>query len=131
MSSLDSIFIQIKSILEKHSTDLKVTDEIIGSKAKVKKPALHLYGKKEVSLFNKKPQPTYIGGVIQQKNYVSFYLSPVYSHPELLTHISPELKNFLKGKSCFNMNKIDSKLLAEIENSLIIGIQKYKELEWI
>lgn len=90
-----------------------------------------MYGSKEVSLFGKKPQPTYIAGVIQQKNYVSFYFSPIYSHPDSFTDISTDLKKVLKGKSCFNMIKITRPLLKEIEDILKRGIDKYKEIEWI
>ncbi|GAG89611.1 unnamed protein product [marine sediment metagenome] len=98
MENLDEIFSEIKSILEQQSEGLIVTTETIGSQAKMKKPAYHLYGSEDVSLFGKKPQKTYICGVIKQKNYVSFYLMPVYSHPELLKEIDHDLKKDLKGE---------------------------------
>ncbi|MHA2362689.1 MAG: hypothetical protein ACXAC7_01930 [Candidatus Hodarchaeales archaeon] len=131
MENLDLIFRKIKSILENHSSNLKATEEIKDSKAKISKPGYHLYGSKDVSLFGKKPQPTYIAGVIKQKNYVSFYLSPIYSHPELIQNVNPFLKKFLKGKSCFNINKTTPQLYDEIDNILTIGIQKYIDIEWI
>ncbi|HEX5808825.1 MAG TPA: hypothetical protein VFY25_09185, partial [Anaerolineales bacterium] len=34
----------------------------------------------------------FFGSAQIKKNYVSFYLMPVYMYPELLKHISPELK---------------------------------------
>ncbi|MCW4030909.1 MAG: hypothetical protein NWE80_00935 [Candidatus Bathyarchaeota archaeon] len=129
--SLDTIFLHIKEILANYSENLVVADAYIGSKAKTKKPAYHLYGSKEVSLFGKKPQKTYVAGVIQQKNYVSFYLSAIYSHPELLQHVSPELRKHLKGKSCFNLAKAGSHIYEEINKMLEIGIAKYKDIEWI
>jgi hypothetical protein len=131
MENLEEIFKEIKKILEKNSSDFLKTNKYIGSKSKQQKPSLHLYGNKEVSLFGKKPQPTYIAGVIQQKNYVSFYLSPIYSHPELYSDISSDLKKVLKGKSCFNISKANQFLLNEIEKILKKGINKYKEIEWI
>ena len=131
MENLENIFLELKKILEKNLSSFLIKDQYIGSQAKQQKPAYHLYGNKEASLFGKKPQPTYIAGVIQQKNYVSFYFSPIYSHPDLFTNISPDLKKFLKGKSCFNINKINSQLLKEIEDILKLGITKYKEIEWI
>ena len=131
MENLENIFSEIKKILENQSANLLVKDQYIGSQAKQQKPAYHLYGNKEVSLFGKKPQPTYVAGVIQQKNYISFYFSPVYSHPDSFKNISPELKKFLKGKSCFNINKITPQLLKEIEDILKDGINNYKEIEWI
>jgi hypothetical protein len=90
-----------------------------------------LYGNKDVSLFGKELQPTYIAGVIQQKNYVSFYFSPIYSHPDLFADLNPTLKKFLKGKSCFNINKTTPEILGQLENILRKGINKYKEIEWI
>ena len=131
MEKLESIFLKLKKILEHQSTNLLVKNQYIGSQAKQQKPAYHLYGNKEVSLFGKKPQPTYVAGVIQQKNYVSFYFSPIYSHPDFFKNISPGLKKFLKGKSCFNINKTTPQLLKEIEDILKMGINKYKEIEWI
>jgi len=131
MSILEEIFLKIKKILEKHSNNFYTAVETIGSKAKIKKLGYHLYGNEEVSLFGKDPQKTYIAGVIQQKNYVSFYFSPIYSHPDDFQDISSELKRFLKGKSCFNINKINSSVLKEIEVLLIKGINKYHEIGWI
>ncbi len=131
MDQLEKIFLEIKGILEKNSEAFLAKDQYIGSQAKQQKPAYHIYGSKDVSLFGKKPQPTYIAGVIQQKNYVSFYFSPIYSHPDLFSNISPDLRKVLKGKSCFNINKTNPQLLKEIENILKEGINKYKEIDWI
>ncbi|OLS26091.1 MAG: hypothetical protein HeimC3_10640 [Candidatus Heimdallarchaeota archaeon LC_3] len=131
MEDLKKLFKDIKNILEKYSEGLSVKTEYIDSQAKIKKPSYHLYGKKEVSVSNKKPQQTYICGVIQQKNYVSFYLSVIYSHPELKEKINPELVKFLKSKSCFNINKSFPSLLNNIDEILSIGINKYKVIEWI
>ncbi|MFX0021502.1 MAG: hypothetical protein ACFE9S_04200 [Candidatus Hermodarchaeota archaeon] len=131
MEQLEDIFLEIKKILEKNSEPFLAKDQYIGSQAKQQKPGYHLYGSKDVSLFGKKPQPTYIAGVIQQKNYVSFYFSPIYSHPDLFSDISPDLREVLKGKSCFNINKTSPQLLKEIDSILEKGINKYKEIEWI
>lgn len=131
MENLENIFLELKTILEKNSGTFLIKDRYIGSQAKQEKPAYHLYGNKEVSLFGKSPQPTYIAGVIQQKNYVSLYFSPIYSHPDLFTNISLDLKKYLKGKSCFNINKTTPQLLKEIDEVLTQGIRKYKEIEWI
>ncbi|MFX1386519.1 MAG: hypothetical protein ACFE9M_04820 [Promethearchaeota archaeon] len=131
MENLEKIFKELKKILEKHSSNFLIKNQYIGSQSKQNKPAFHLYGSKDVSLFGKKPQPTYIAGVIQQKNYVSFYFSPIYSHRDFFKNLSIDLKKFLKGKSCFNINKITPQLLEEIEDVLKLGIKKYKEIDWI
>ncbi len=131
MKKLEDIYKKIKEILEKNSETFLKTDHYIGSQAKQQKPGYHLYGRKEISLFGKIPQKTYIAGVIHQKNYVSFYLSAIYSHPDLFIDISIDLKKMLKGKSCFNISKAAPQLLEEIESVLKKGIEKYKEIEWI
>jgi len=131
MDKRNKLFLEIKKVLENNSENFSITEKYINSKAKIEKPQYHLYGNKEVSIFGKKPQKTYVAGVIQQKNYVSFYFSPIYSHPESFMDISPELKKFLKGKSCFNITNINPKLLNELENLLKKGINKYKQLEWV
>ena len=121
MENLNEIFAEIKKILENQSEGFSAREEAIGSKSKIKKTSYHLYGTKEVSLFGKKPQQTYIAGVIQQKNYVSFYLMPIYSHPELIEDVIPELKKYLKGKSWFNIKShrsIESNLFSISSNIL-------------
>lgn len=62
---------------------------------------------------------------------MSFYLSPIYSHQELYTNISNDLKKVLKGKSCFNISNANYQLLDEIEEVLKRGINKYEEIGWI
>ncbi len=131
MGNLDEIFSEIKRILEKQSEGLTVKTEIIGSRTKAIKPEYHLYGSEEVKIFDKKPQKTYIGGVIKHKNYVSFYFMPVYSHPELLKEIDQDLKKDLKGKSCFNIIKTTPESLNQLEDILEKGIKLYKENNWI
>ena len=131
MADLEKIFQEIKEILMKNSQDFLQTKEYLNSKAKITKPGFHLYGTEEKSYFGRKPQQMYIAGVIQQKNYVSFYFTPIYSHADEFKDISPELRKFLKGKSCFNITKTTPLLLEEIEQVLKKGIDKYKEIAWL
>ena len=131
MADLEKIFHEIKEILQRNSQDFLQTEKYLDSKAKTDKPGYHLYGSEEKSYYGRKPQHMYIAGVIQQKNYVSFYFTPIYSHAELFEDISSELRKFLKGKSCFNINQTTPSLLGEIENILKKGIEKYKEIDWI
>ncbi len=57
----------------------------------------------------------FFGSVKVNKNYVSFYLMPVYMFPDLLESLSPELKQRMQGKSCFNFKKLDEPLFLELE----------------
>lgn len=56
----------------------------------------------------------FFGSAQLKKNYVSFYLMPVYMYPDLLSNISPELKKHMQGKSCFNFKKVELKLFQEL-----------------
>ena len=69
----------------------------------------------------------YFGGAQIKKNYVSFYLMPVYIYPELLEEISPDLKKHMQGKSCFNFKKVEPALFQELEKLTSIGANKFKQ----
>ena len=56
----------------------------------------------------------FFGAVQIKKNYVSFYLMPVYMYPDLLEGISPQLKKHMQGKSCFNFKKVEIDLFKEL-----------------
>lgn len=62
----------------------------------------------------KNKKPLFFGAVQVKKSYVSFHLMPVYLQPELLQGVSQSLKAHMHGKSCFNFNKVDELLLAEL-----------------
>ena len=69
----------------------------------------------------------FFGAARIKKNYVSFYLMPVYMFPELLNGISPELKKHMQGKSCFNFKKVDSALFKELEALTRRGFECFKK----
>jgi hypothetical protein len=69
----------------------------------------------------------FFGSAQIKKNYVSFYLMPVYMYPELLNDISPELKKRMQGKSCFNFKKLESELFKELETLTFKGAEKFKK----
>ena len=59
-------------------------------------------------------KPMFFGAVQQKKNYVSYHLMPVYTDPDLLEAISPELKKRMQGKSCFTFDTVDPALFEEL-----------------
>ena len=69
----------------------------------------------------------FFGSAQIKKNYVSFYLMPVYMYPELLKDVSPELKKRMQGKSCFNFKKVEPDLFKELEALTSRGAEKYKK----
>jgi hypothetical protein len=69
----------------------------------------------------------FFGSVQIKKNYVSFYLMPVYMYPELLVDISPELKKRVQGKSCFNFKTVEPPLFQELKDLTRKGVDKFRK----
>ena len=69
----------------------------------------------------------FFGSAQIKKNYVSFYLMPVYMYPELLEDISSELKKHMQGKSCFNFKKVEPALFDELAALTREGAEKFKQ----
>ena len=65
-----------------------------------------------------------------KKNYVSFYLMPVYMYPDLLKNISPELKKHMQGKSCFNFKKVEPVLFDELTQLTNQGFERFIKEEY-
>lgn len=96
------IFEHFKNILEPFAPKLTVTADTSS--------AYSLDGPYSV----KWKKPLFFGSAQLKKNYVSFYLMPVYMYPDLLDGISSELKNHMQGKSCFNFKKVEPELFQEL-----------------
>ena len=69
----------------------------------------------------------FFGSAQVKKNYVSFYLMPVYMYPELLQGVSPELKKRMQGKSCFNFKKVEPDLLSELTELTRKSAEKFQQ----
>ena len=72
----------------------------------------------------------FFGAAQIKKNYVSFYLMPVYMYPDLLKNISPELKKHMQGKSCFNFKKIETSLFDELTQLTKQGFERFIKEEY-
>lgn len=68
----------------------------------------------------------FFGSAQIKKNYVSFYLMPVYMYPDLLKDISPELKKHMQGKSCFNFKKVEPELFEELAELTRKGVEQFR-----
>jgi hypothetical protein len=71
----------------------------------------------------------FFGSTQLKKNYVSFYLMPVYMYPELLDGISPELKKHMQGKSCFNFKKVEPELFQELADLAKKSYERFQKEE--
>lgn len=69
----------------------------------------------------------FFGSAQVKKNYVSFYLMPVYMYPELLQGISPDLKKRMQGKSCFNFKKVEPHLFSELAELTRQSVEKFQQ----
>ena len=69
----------------------------------------------------------FFGAAQIKKNYVSFYLMPVYMFPDLLKDISPELKKHMQGKSCFNFKRVEHDLFNELASLTRKGVDRFKK----
>ena len=56
----------------------------------------------------------WFAGVVPNKNYVSFYMLPIYTWPQLLDGMSPALRKRKQGASCFNFIAVDEDQMAEL-----------------
>ena len=118
MSAQDNfplIFEQLKRILQSYAKDLTVKADTSDT--------YYLDG----PYSDKWKKELFFGSAQIKKNYVSFYLMPVYVYPELLQGVSPELKKHMQGKSCFNFKKTEPELFDELAELTRKGAEKFKE----
>lgn len=115
----NSVFEELKKVMSPFTKKLKVTkDEKSGYTV-------------NADYSEKYKREIFFGGIEIKKNYVSYYLFPVYMFPDLLKDISPELKKRMQGKSCFNFNRKDKVLFAELKNLTKQGFEKMTEEGYI
>jgi hypothetical protein len=109
------VFEQLKSILQPYAKNLTVKADT--------SDIYYLDG----PYSEKWKKVLFFGSVQIKKNYVSFYLMPVYMYPELLKGISPGLKKHMQGKSCFNFKKVVPELFQELAKLTHKGVEKYNK----
>ncbi len=78
-----------------------------------------------------KGKPLHFGAVRLGKNYVSYYLMPVYMSLDLQKRISPELRKRMQGKSCFNFTEIDPILFRELAALTRSGFAGFRDRKYI
>ena len=110
-----SVFDELKKILKLYASKLTITADT--------PEAYSLDG----PYSEKWKKAVFFGAVQIKKNYVSFYLMPVYMFPDLLKDISPELKKHMQGKSCFNFKKVDPDLFNELASLTRKGVDRFKK----
>jgi hypothetical protein len=112
------VFEKLKSIIKPYSPKFKVKADTPDS--------FYLEGKYSEKWNN----DLFFASTQIKKNYVSFYLMPVYMYPDLLKGISPELKKHMQGKSCFNFKKIEPALFDELSELTKMGFDRLMKEEY-
>lgn len=111
------VFTKLREILRTYETGLTITNDT------------NEYYSLDGHYSQKFKRPLFFGSVQIKKNYVSFYLMPVYMYPELLGTISTTLKNRMQGKSCFNFKKVDEALFSELSILAEHSFERFQEEE--
>jgi hypothetical protein len=91
--------------------------EVVGTKKAMQ-------GRKEVDGF-------YFGSIIPKPGDIRLYFFPIYTHAKKYDWISGDMRKCLKGKSCFHFKKLDRPLRLELEKMIKLGIDLYREEDWI
>jgi hypothetical protein len=122
MSQTDfqEIFNQLQPYLKKYEQELVVTTD-----------QNQLYYLDSNKIFPRNNKPYFFGSVSVKKNYVSYYLMPVYMFPDLLESISPSLKARMQGKSCFNFKKVNPELFRELEQLTDASFNRFQKEDLI
>jgi hypothetical protein len=112
------VFESLKTILKPYAKELTV---------KTDKPDLYYL---DAAYSEKWKKELFFASAQIKKNYVSFYLMPVYMFPDLLKNISPELRKHMQGKSCFNFKKIEKPLFEELSQLTKQGFERMMKEEY-
>ena len=102
MPNLDAVFHDLRAILAPYA---EVLDRKIDDSTQLYVDTKHI---------QKSKKPLFFGAVQIKKSYVSYHLMPIYTKPELLVGVSPELRARMQGKSCFNFTGSEKTLLEEL-----------------
>ena len=108
MADFAAVETRLRSILEPYRDRLE--DGTIYNRAILRRPGGHGHD--------------WFAGVVVNKNYVSFYLMPIYTFP-LLDGLSPGLGKRKQGQVCFNFSTVDEELMAELTALTERGFEAY------
>lgn len=109
-----AVFAGLRQILKAYEKELAV---------KIDKPGNCYLETRSASLNGR---PLFFAAAKIKKNYVSFYLTPLFMFPELSQRISPMLRKRMQGHSCFNFTAIDQDCFAELGRLTQAGFQRLK-----
>ena len=119
MAKFEETFAALKGLLDPYVSRLHVTTDA---------PTAYMLDGEYAPAINR---PMFFAGVRAGRAYVSFYLMPVYSNPELMGRISDPLRRRLHGKSCFNFTRPEPELFDELRGLVRNGFDCYERLGYV
>jgi hypothetical protein len=109
-----AVFLALRKILKPYETQLAV---------KTDKPGNCYLETRAASMNGRR---LFFAGAKIKKNYVSFYLTPLYMFPDLSDRISPTLRKLRQGQSCFNFTTVNQDCFDELNSLTQSAFQKLK-----
>jgi hypothetical protein len=109
-----AVFAALQQILSPYKADLSV---------KIDRPGNFYLETRAASLNGRH---FFFAGAKIKKNYVSFYLPPLYMFPDLSQRISPALDKLKQGQSCFNLVSVDEDSFNELGRLTELAFQRVK-----
>lgn len=119
MARFDDTFTALRGLLAPYAARLHVTADA---------PTTYMLDGEYASALKR---PMFFAGVRAGSAYVSFYLMPVYSNPELMGRISDPLRRRLHGKACFNFTRPEPELFDELRGLLRSSFDCYERLGYV
>ena len=119
------LYTEIESLLKPYG------EKLIARTGTVKnKRDYHLWCSGPIELMGRKYPEIGFASVIEQKNYVGFYLMSIYCNTALKKQLSAELLRLLKGKSCFHVKQLTPDLKRDISHALKVSYEGYRKMGW-
>jgi len=116
-------------------TDIGIIQETLQELLKAHTPTLQVRvqtetnfevaGNKSVMQGKKQVDGHYFASVMPKPKDARLYFFPIYTHVDAF-ELSPALKKYLKGKSCFHFKKLSPELETEIEAMIAKGVSLYE-----
>ncbi len=106
MDQINQMYNSLRELLDAQSPALKAVKE--------SELSVEYTGTKEVMQGKQKVAGHYFATLMHKPKDLRFYFFPIYTHANEYARISPEVRRFLKGKSCFHIKHLDEKMIQEI-----------------
>ncbi|MEM1124998.1 MAG: hypothetical protein AAGJ18_31465 [Bacteroidota bacterium] len=116
-TDLDEIQSTLQSLFPPHTPHLQVREH--------NDQKFEVAGTKTVMQGKQKVDGHYFASVIPKPKDIRLYFFPIYTHVESF-NLSPDLKKFLKGKSCFHIKKLTPEIELELKGMIAKGVELYK-----